>query len=410
MPRVLILAATTGYQTSAFADAARVLGVEARMATDRCHRLDDPWHDDAIPLRFENPEASVAMLRKEPAFDAVVAVGDRPLAIAAGYAEQAGIAFHPPAAVQCARSKDLARERFRAAGLPVPEFYRIPLDGDARAESRRAPYPCVLKPLGLSGSRGVIRVNSPDEFTAAFARIAAILDRPEIRRYRDETDRFIQVESYIPGREFSVEGLVSNGRLHIAAVFEKPDPLEGPFFEETIYVTPPRMGTEPIRAAAEQAVHALDLTHGPIHAEFRMNEFGVYPLEVAARPIGGLCARALRFAGGETLEHIVLRHALGEDITGAQLADAASGVMMIPIGCGGIYHGVTGEQEAASVPGIVEIAITAKEGQRMEPLPEGHSYLGFLFAAGSGPYAVEASLREAHRRLRFSWFGALPVL
>ena len=410
MPRVLIVAATTGYQTAAFAEAARQLGVDVLLATDRCHRLEDPWRDGAIAVRFEDPEASVAALRQHPRFDAVLAVGDRPLAVAAAYASQAGLPFHPPEAVRAARSKHLARERFREAGLPVPRFHRIPLTADAEAEAARAPYPCVLKPLCLSGSRGVIRADTPGEFRAAFRRIAAILDRPEIRRYRDESDRFIQVESYIPGREFSVEGLMTAGRLDILAVFEKPDPLEGPFFEETLYVTPPRVDVSRVRAAAVRAVHALGLAHGPVHAEFRMNESDVYPLEVAARPIGGLCARALRFPGGQTLEHIILRHALGENLSGLVPADAASGVMMIPIGAGGIYRGVEGEHAAAAVPGIFDVAITAKQGQEFEPLPEGRSYLGFLFAAGADSGAVEASLREAHGRLRFSWAEALRTL
>lgn len=413
MPRVLLVAATTGYQTRIFADASRRLGFDLALATDRCHVLEDPWGDRAIPVRFEDPYGARAVVAASGPFDAVLAVADRPTLLAALTAEALGIPHNSPASVSAARDKYLARQRFKAAGLPVPEFFRVPVDRDPAEAARRAPYPCVLKPLGLSASRGVIRANDPSEFADAFARIRGILASADILMLRDEQDRYIQVESFIAGREFALEGLLTRGQLQVLAIFDKPESLDGPYFEESIYVTPSRAGEEVDRAlvaATEKALQALGLSHGPVHAELRFNSAGPWVLEVAARPIGGLCARALRFDGGMPLEELILRHAVGEDVSRARLCDAASGVMMIPIPRGGVYQGVEGLDRTAAVPDVEEVIITAKEGQKILPLPEGASYLGFIFARGATPARVERALREAHGSLRFDIATALPVV
>ena len=413
MPRVLLLAATTGYQTRAFATAARGLGFDLALATDRCHVLEDPWGDHAIPVRFEDPFASRDVLAANGPFDAVVAVADRPTLVAALTAEALGIPYNSPAAVSCCRDKYLARQRFRAAGLPVPNFFRVPVSENPAKVARRAQFPCVLKPLGLSASRGVIRANDAHEFVQAFERIRAILESSDVLILREEHNRFIQVESFIEGREFALEGLVTGSRLQVLAIFDKPDPLDGPFFEETIYVTPSRENAEAqemLIHAAGRAVEALGLTHGPVHIELRLNGESAWVLEVAARPIGGLCARALRFDRGMPLEELILRHAVGEDVSAAKLSDPASGVMMIPIPKGGVYEGVEGVEAASAVACVEEVVITAKEGQRILPLPEGASYLGFIFARGDSATQVERALREAHTALRFKIATALPVM
>lgn len=406
--RVLLAASKLGYQTRTFDEAAARLGVELVFATDRCHLLDDPWRDRAIAVKFDSLEASAAQV--EPRFDAIVAVGDRPAELASHVAARQGLAFHPPAAVHAARNKFLARQRFAEAGLLTPRFFRVALD-QAEAALDDAEFPCVLKPLGLSASRGVIRANDPAEFAVAFARIRKLLDQPDIRRMQDPADRFIQIEEYIPGREFAVEGLVRGGRLQTLALFDKPDPLDGPFFEETIYVTPSRQPApvqQEILDVTRRAIAALGFTDGPVHAELRYNERGAWPLEVAARPIGGLCARALSFGpAAMPLEELILRHALGEDTSGLGLTDAASGVMMIPIHRTGIFQRVDGVPEARSMPLIADVEITAKEGQLFEPLPEGASYLGFIFAIGPAPAEVEHALRAAHACLRFSFAQVL---
>lgn len=413
MPRVLLVAATTGYQTRVFADAARRLGFDLVLATDRCHVLEDPWGDHAIAVRFEDPHGGRDILAAAGPFDGIAAVADRPTLIAALAAEALGIPHHSPAAVTACHDKYLARQRFQAAGLLVPEFFRVPVDCDVREAAGRARFPCVLKPLGLSASRGVIRANDEEQFVSAFERICSLLRGVDVAILREEQNRFIQVESFIEGREFAVEGMVTRCELQVLAIFDKPDPLDGPFFEETIYVTPSRESHDVQKQIVEttrSAVRALGLTHGPIHAELRVNPKGAWMLEVAARPIGGLCARALRFQSDMPLEELILRHAVGEDVSNATLTGAASGVMMIPIPAAGIYQGVAGVEQAQSVPGVEDVIITAKVGQKILPLPEGASYLGFVFARGDSADQVENSLRDAHGCMSFEIAKQLPVV
>ena len=399
MKRVLLVAATTGYQVREFAEAARALDIDLVLATDRCHILENPWGDDAAPVRFEDPEAGIDALAARGPFDGILAVGDRPACVAAQAAERLGLRFHPAEAARAAANKLLSRERFRAAGMPVPEFQRIaPVD----VVNANVKFPCVLKPLDSSASRGVIRANNQEEFRAAAARIARMQDGD------------LLVEDYIPGREFALEGVVTAGKLRTLTLFDKPDPLEGPYFEETIYLTPsqePEEVQRRMRETVQAAVAALGLTNGPVHAEVRVNHQGVWILEAAARPIGGLCARVLRFGAPDfTLEQLLLRHAVGEDVSSATLAPGCHGVMMIPIPHAGVYRGVQGLKDARRVPGVEDIVITAKEGQEMFPLPEGSTYLGFLFVRAQSHNKVLDGLREAHRYLRFIFSTPLPVV
>jgi biotin carboxylase len=409
--RLLLVAATTGYQAKIFTEVARRLGAEVSLATDRCHVLDDPWGDQAIPVRFEAPEESAAALASGRSFDAVVAIGDRPAYLAALAAERLGLPFHPPQSAAAALNKFATRECFRKAGLPVPMYSRVRLDDGAEAAAKGVQYPCVLKPLGLSTSRGVIRANSPQEFVHAFARIRKLLKIPSIARLRDPALDDVQVETFLPGREFALEGLVTDGRLHVLELFDKPDPLDGPYFQETIYVSPSREPLdvqEAIRKAAQLAVTALGLHQGPVHAEMRVDGDRVWMLEVAPRPIGGLCAKALVFKDGAPLEELIVRHALGEDMSGACRRTGAAGVMMIPVPRAGIYQSVRGVDRAEMFAN--EVIITAKEGQRVLPLPEGNTYLGFLFAYGETAAGVEERLRRAHKALEFEITETLPVV
>jgi hypothetical protein len=406
--KLLLIGATTGYQTHAFTDAAERLGLDLVLATDRCHVLDDPWGDHALALRFEDPEQAARTIAENVKVDGIVAVGDQSAYIAALAAEKLGIAYNSPDSVLACRNKFLARERFRTAKMLVPGFERVTLGKGSLAAAEHALYPCVLKPLGLSASRGVIRADNPAEFIAAFRRIETLLGNPDILRLNEEHNQFIQVEDFIPGREFALEGILTEGRLRVLAIFDKPDPLDGPYFEETIYLTPSREKAETqceIVRATESAVRALGLTHGPIHAEMRVNRKGVWLLEVAARPIGGLCARVL-----PGLEELILSHAAGEDVTKLSMPEGAAGVMMIPIPREGVYIAASGVDKARSVSGIEDVIITAKQGQKLIPLPEGNSYLGFIFARGAEPDAVERALRAAHQRLEFELATSLPVV
>ncbi|HEV2352105.1 MAG TPA: ATP-grasp domain-containing protein [Terriglobia bacterium] len=423
--RLLILCTTTGYQTRAFIEAAENLGLAIALGTDRCHVLDDPWQDGALALRFADPEASARQIveyANGTRIDGIVSLGDRPTSTAARVCQALKLLHHPPWAADICRDKYLSREKLRNAGLNVPTFNRFPLGSNPDevlvSGGAEIPFPCVLKPLALSGSRGVIRANNPKEFTAAFRRIRALLRSPDVQVMREETSDFIQVESYVEGGEIAVEGLVDRGRLQTLAIFDKPDPLTGPYFEETIYVTPTRL--EPraqaaVIAALEHAVTALGLFHGPLHAELRLNAQGVWIMEMAARSIGGLCSRALRFhAFGDanliSLEELIIRLALGEPIDGVCREDEASGVMMIPIPAAGIFEQVDGVEQALGTPGVEEIRITARPQQKLVPLPEGCSYLGFIFARGTSPEIVEESLRQAHGILQFKIARALPVV
>jgi biotin carboxylase len=270
--------------------------------------------------------------------------------------------------------------------------------------SHSVDYPCVIKPLSLSASRGVIRADDAAQFVAAFQRLVAILQRPDVALSARRSTREILVERFIPGSEVAVEGLLTNGQLRVLALFDKPDALDGPFFEETIYVTPSRFPIavqDAIASCIAEVASALGLRHGPIHAELRVNEQGPWMLEIAPRSIGGLCSRTLRFANGLSLEELLLRHALGFDVQALARERSAAGVMMIPIPQAGILRQVTGQEDATRVAGIEDLRITIPVGQAVVPLPEGSQYLGFLFARGDTPAAVESALREAHRRLTF---------
>ncbi|HEV2299034.1 MAG TPA: ATP-grasp domain-containing protein [Candidatus Acidoferrales bacterium] len=414
--KLLLLASKLGYQTQGFAEAASSLLVEVQFATDRCHKLADPWGDGALPLHFEEPESAAREIashfeKNPPA--AILALGDRPTPAAALAARAFGLAGNDPEAVTRCRNKLTQRETLRAAGVHVPEFFAFPADEAPDKILPRVKFPCVVKPLSLAASQGVIRADNAAEFRAAVSRIRALLASPEIQSTREPALDQLLVEHYIPGREVAIEGLLDRGHLRILALFDKPDPLEGPYFEETIYVTPSRLAESQqsaLRECAAAAVRALGLTHGPVHAEFRVNDDGPWVLEVAPRPIGGLCSRALRFGPRRiSLEELLLRHALDLDGFNLEREEDASGVMMIPVPRSGIFERVEGIEEAERVPGVTEIRITARLKDYVAAWPEGASYLGFIFARASTPAEVEAALREAHAKLQFTFSPRLPV-
>jgi biotin carboxylase len=416
MSRLLILASKLGYQTRSFAEAAKALGVDVVFASDRCHQLEDPWSNGAIAVHFNEPEEAARRIVKQSLvrpIDGLIALGDRATSTAAFAAPALGIAYNPPAAVENCRSKLRQREVLRDAGLPVPAFFSFRLDKKLDKVLPRVQFPCVLKPLRLAASQGVIRANNPEEFQAAVERIKALLSSPEIQVTREsDLDRLL-VERYLPGKEVAVEGLLTRGKLRILGVFDKPDPLEGPYFEETIYVTPSRLPDDVydrVLECATETVRALGLTHGPVHAEFRINEQGPWVLEVAPRPIGGMCSRALRFGPDrKLLEEVLIRHALGIPGSEVEREDGASGVMMIPVPKSGVLERVDGEDQARATPGIEDVQITARLKDFIAAWPEGSSYLGFIFAHGNSSEEAESALRLAHSHLKFEIAERLPV-
>jgi biotin carboxylase len=414
--RVLLCATTTGYQIRSFDEAAAALGVELVLATDRCDHLDDPWRDRAIPVRFHDESAScdaVIAAVGEAGIDGVIAVGDRPVVLAALVAERLGLPWHEVEAARASRDKRQFRDRLRAAGLAAPWSRVVPLDAPPPTD---VSFPCVVKPLVLSGSRGVIRADDPPSLAAALDRVGRILSSPDVRALRDPAAGLIQVEGFVPGFEVALEGVLERGRLHVLALFDKPDPLDGPFFEETLYVTPTPRGdavTMRVIAAVTQAVRAAGLWHGPVHAECRVRDDAVVVLEAAARPIGGLCAGALRFEGaaGEelSLEGLLLRAAIGERLFGWRRRPGAAGVLMVPIAKSGMLREVRGVEAAGQVPNVTGVVVSAKPGQRLDALPEAAGYLGFVFAEAPEADAVEAALRAAGACLSVEVDAAIDV-
>ena len=414
--RLLLLTSKLGYQSRSFADAARRLGAEVVFGSDRCHQLDDPWRDAALPLHFERGEEAAAEIARSATaarIHGIIALGDRPVVTAAHAARALSLPYNSPESVAAARNKLRQREILSATSLPVPQFFSFAPHEDLDRVLSRVSFPCVVKPLMLSMSQGVVRANDGPEFRAAVRRVRALLESPEIQVTREEGLDRLLVENYIPGAEVALEGLLEDGRLRTLALFDKPDPLEGPYFEETIYVTPSRLPAptqDAVLDCAQRTVAALGLTQGPLHAEFRVNERGPWVLEAQPRPIGGLCARALRFGPQRIpLEELLARHALGIDTRGLEREADASGVMMIPVPRSGTLQGVSGVEEAAKLPRIEGIEITARLHDYIAAWPEGSSYLGFIFARAADPATAEFALRAAHALLRFDLRPRLPV-
>jgi len=418
MPKVVLVLPKSGYRNEDFVAAAQRLGLEVIAASDVCHQLADIWDESPVALRFRDAEAAADELARGVAERkpvAVVGVDDLTALVAALAAERLGLPHNPPEAVAAARSKALSRQKLREAHLSVPRFEIVPLEldgSDLSALLARAPYPCVVKPLVLSGSRGVIRANNPEELRAALDRVAALLRSPDVAQRRDPDLGRVLVEEFIPGPEVALEGLLIRGHLHVLALFDKPDPLDGPYFEETLYVTPSRHPAplqDAVAREVSRACAALGLREGPVHAELRLSPVGPRILEVAARSIGGLCGRALRFGVGVTLEELILRHALGIAHEPPPLEKRAAGVLMLPIRKRGVLEEVRGVEEARKVPLIEDVSITAHLREELVPLPEGASYLGFAFARGETPAEVEAALREAGGRIEAVVAPRLPV-
>jgi biotin carboxylase len=384
VPRVLLVLPTTTYRAADFLQAAASLGASVVVATE-----DEPplLAERAVRVDLDDPvAAALAMVERDDRLpiDAVVAVDDRGVLPAAHAAAHLGLPHNPADAVAATRDKAAMRRRLAAGEVSQPDFEVL---GDGPPS---LPYPLVLKPLDRSGSTGVIRVDGPDEVLGVMARI---------RRIVDDADAPLLAERFVPGDEVSVEGLLRGGELEVLAVFDKPDPLVGPYFEETIYVTPSRHQRDDLGRAVAHACRAIGLTEGPVHAEARIDGDRVVVIEVAARSIGGLCSRALTFGAGVSLEELILRHALDLPLDGLARERGASGVMMLPIPRSGTLVEVAGRDAALAVPGVGGLEITVPPGRRVAALPEGDRYLGFLFARGDTPDGVVAALREASGRL-----------
>ncbi|MEW5987606.1 MAG: ATP-grasp domain-containing protein [Chloroflexota bacterium] len=399
--RVLLLLTSRTYRAPAFLEAAGRLGVEVIKAIDMARPLADYWQ---YPLGLDYSDLAASTqaildLAAQRPLAAIVPVDDSGVLLAAQASQVLGLPYNSPQAAEAARDKFVMRTLLSQAGVPVPTFRLFSTADDPHSVASQVAFPCVVKPLRLSGSRGVIRADDEQQLAMAIGRLGRLLDSLD---GTDKPHSFL-VEQFIPGFEVALEGMLDDGRLEVLALFDKPDPLDGPFFEETIYVTPSRLppaDQSALAGCAAAAAQALGLRHGPVHAELRLNEAGPWLIEVAGRSIGGLCSQTLRFGGDVSLEELILRQALRLDGVAMQREQRAGGVMMIPIPGPGLLRGVEGMEEATAVPGIEEIEITARLNYPLTPLPEGDSYLGFIFARGDTPDEVEAALRAAHGRLR----------
>jgi biotin carboxylase len=401
MDRVLLILPSATYRAPDFLAAARELGVTVTVASERRAAMTAAMGERALTVRLSDPAVAAEQIAEralQTPFAGVVGVDDQCVMAAALGAERLGLPHNPPGAVARTRDKAAMRRALAEAGVPQPRFAVLPSGADVAAVAREVGLPCVVKPVGLSGSRGVIRADDAEQARVTAGRVRGILAAAQ-----QSPDAPLLLESYLPGTEVALEGLLRGGRLEVLAVFDKPDALEGPYFEETLYVTPSRLPPDvlaKVEAVTARAGRALGLQEGPVHAELRVDRERVSMLELAARSIGGLCSRALRFGAGVSLEQVILRHALGLGLDDLARESTASGVMMIPIPGAGVLRAVEGQEDARAVEGIDGVEISIARGRRVVPLPEGDRYLGFVFARAPSADAVERSLRAAHARLQ----------
>ena len=421
---------STTYHASDFVQATERLSVAMTVGTDGQQALQEIAPGSTITLDFKDlvgASATVEEFHRRFPVDAVVATDDETTVLGATVSEALGLAHNPVEAVLLTRSKLNLRRALDDARLPSPGYQVVDLGSGFASRSKKErisrldtavqevlksagnsadgiSFPCVLKPTFLSASRGVIRADDTDSFHQAVLRVGDILHEEFAAGGGSTESHLILVEDYVPGVEYAIEAIMANGSVYPLALFDKPDPLEGPYFEETIYVTPSRACLETQReivTAIEKAVATLGLREGPMHAEVRVNQNGVHIIDLAARAMGGLCPRVLKFDNGVSLEELILRHALGKHCDLSPQNHRAGGVMMLPIPAAGVFRRVRGVNAARGCQAISEVTLTVNPGQRVRPLPEGNRYLGFIFAHADTPIEAEAALRRAYSQLEF---------
>ena len=406
-PRTLLIAPDRSYRTGAFVLAAQKLGIELVVASfgEACLAS----RSGGLALNRESQVEALDTISRavaESPFAAILASDDETVGLAGVAAERNGLPGNSADAIKAQTSKIHFRRLCQSNETQCPEFISL----DSKNLERGAPpgvhYPCVAKPAMLSASRGVIRCDNPGELSRALKRIHSLL-YSEGKLGED----VVLVEDYIDGLEYAVDGLLKRGRLQVLAIFEKPGPMAGPFFEETIYLTPPRLShkvTGQVIGALENLCRKLGICEGALHAELRINSSGVCFLEIAGRTVGGRCGRILEFQTGCSLEELVLANAVRRPAAVGE-STGSSGVMMIPVTQGGVLRRVEGISAARREPGIIDVEIDAREGQILVPWPEGCAYPGFIFARAGTVADVERALRAAHRCLNFVLAPQLPT-
>lgn len=408
---VALLLPTSSYRNDDFLAAAEALGIDVTRIANYCHRLAPGWGmPKTLSVPFDQPEVALERLEAELAgrqFDAVLAVDDSGVELAAALSRHFGVDSNSAAAIRCLRDKLAFRTLQHAHRFDVPQFVHVASSADFPAHDLDIPFPVVVKARRLSASRGVIRADNVQALHEAVRRVAAIQRQAD----RDADDLGIVIEEFIPGHECAFEGMLANGQLTTLAVFDKPDPLDGPFFEETLYVTPSRLSLSLQSELIEQIeAHCIvaGLVQGPVHAEARIDGVRIVLLEIAPRSIGGLCGRVLRYTLGISLEELILANALDMPKT-FKCVSGAAGVMMIPIPRRGLLARVEGIAQARAIPFVEDVVVTAEIGHLVSPPPEGASYLGFIFARGDAPAQVEHALRAANAQLDFEITPEYPL-
>lgn len=401
--RLLIISPPYSYRIAAFLQAARRMNIHADIASAGEHSVVSVIHG-GIHIDYKNTEAALSTLidvvRKNGGYDGIIGTDDNTVVLASLLSEKLNLPCNPPEAALKTRRKDIARQTLKEHGCAVPEFRVLALDRPLPPQIAGFPFPAVIKPVNMAASRGVMRVDNPEQLEKAVGRLQPILEDSE----SPEDSNTALLEAFMPGAEVAYEGLLSRGRLQTIAVFDKPDALDGPFFEESYYITPsryPEYLQANLRNTVQQACAAYGLVEGPIHAELRIDGDAIRIVEVASRTIGGECSKSIRYGGQYNLEDLVIAHATGMSIERNEKPERASGVLMIPIPQAGILRRVEGILAAQRVPLIDEISLAIRAGNLLTPLPEGSSYLGYIFASGGTPESVEAALRTAHRHLNF---------
>ncbi len=399
-PCIILIAPPSSYRLGPYIRTAEKLNIDVIVISEGKYSLVSAIAS-GMHVDFSDPDVSQQIVSRLEGREikAVVGTDDRTVVQAAQVSKALKLAHNDPAATRYTRRKDLARACLAESSVNIPAFEVHPLQALIDKATTSLDYPCVIKPLAMSGSRGVIRVNNPDELQQAARRLQGILANAG---GEDIERSSVLLETYIPGLEYAYEGLLNQGQLQTLALFDKPEPMEGPFFEETYYITPSRLDhttQKKIQQAVQQACEAYGLVNGPVHAEVRIHNGQVWFMEMAARTIGGQCAQLVNYVTGVELEEIVLRQAAGMALALKQTQQAA-GVLMIPTTEQGLLRRVEGILQASQLEGIEDIEISIHEGYEIVPLPEGDSYLGFIFAKAATAEQVEKALRQAHAKLK----------
>ena len=396
--RVLVIAPHGSYRTAPFINAANNLNVAVLIASQGEHSIVSDYVQ-GLHVDFQNESQAIDIILSEAEkrpFSGIIGTDDTTTELAACIATKLNLPHNDPEAVKIAQRKDLSRISLKKSKVKIPTFDLLTTTKSLSEQKINVNFPAVIKPVALSASRGVIRVNNELELEQAIVRVKNML--AEEKQLDKVIREILLLEEFIPGKEVAIEAMLHHGELEVLAVFDKPDPLDGPFFEETYYITPKSFSKDTqkeLKQTVFEACHAYGLKEGPIHAECRINDNGVWIIEVAARTIGGMCGRLLSLGTGYSLEELVLLHAMGKRVE-IKTLDSAAGVLMIPIPSAGILKRVEGLLEAQRIPFISDLSIEVRDGYELVPLPEGNSYLGFIFSEAPTVKEAEQALREAH--------------